>query len=69
MIMAGNGLLPWRFRSKESVCQREFDLWDGNLEEEMPSTFSIVLGKFHGQRSLAGLSSSRVAKNWTRLSK
>ena len=65
MIMVGNGRLPWQFRSKELDCQRESDLWGGNPGGGNVNSSSIVLGKFHGQRSLAGYSSYRVAKNRT----
>ena len=38
--------------------------WEDLLEEEMATHFSILAGKFHGQRSLVGYS-AWAAKHWT----
>ena len=51
--------LPWWLRSKESACKacstRVQSLsWEDPLEKEMATPSSILAGKSHGQKSLAG---------------
>ena len=51
--------LPWWLRSKDSACKacstRVWSLsWEDPLEKEMATPSSILAGKSHGQKSLAG---------------
>ena len=42
--------------------------WEDSLEKEKVTHSSILVGKFHGQRSLTGYTICGVTKNWTQLS-
>ena len=65
--------LPRWLSGKESACscnRRGTDLWVRQIpwRRKRQPTPAFLLGKFHGQRSLAGYSPWGVAKSQTQLS-